>query len=300
MPNVVENICSMYADDTKVYGPARNLQECKSIQKDLDSLTSWAQKWQLKFNADKCKVLQLGNKNAKHLYCMKTNGNNAGTKLENSDVEKDLGVYVDNGLNFSKHVEIQVNKANRILGLIRRSYEYIDIETMKLLFTSLVRPHLEFANSVWSPRYVKDKVLIEGVLRRATKCVPGLSHLQYEDRLKKMKIPSMSFRRIRGDLIEVFKFMHNMYNCKNPFEISSNPTRGHNLKLQKHFCITSLRQKFFTNRVIGTWNMLEYETVNAGTVNTFKNHLDKVFKDYVYCASVSHPLVPLTLTSILI
>ena len=76
---------------------------------------------------------------------------------------------------------------------------------MKLLSNSLevVRPHLEFANSVWSPRFKKDKHLIEGVLRRATKCVPGLKQLKYEDRLKLMKLPSLHYRRVRGDLIGV-------------------------------------------------------------------------------------------------
>ena len=55
---------------------------------------------------------------------------------------------------------------------------------MKTLFSALVRPHLEFASSACSPRLEKDSKLIEGVLRSATKCVPGLSNLQYEERLK--------------------------------------------------------------------------------------------------------------------
>ena len=66
---------------------------------------------------------------------------------------------MDNELKLSKHVEAQVCKANRILGLIR-SYQYLDNETMRLLFTALVRPHFEFGN-VWSPRFQKDKKLIE-------------------------------------------------------------------------------------------------------------------------------------------
>ncbi|RUS69732.1 hypothetical protein EGW08_022508 [Elysia chlorotica] len=65
----------------------------------------------------------------------------------------------------------------------RRSYQFLDSESMRLLFTALVRPHLEFANVAWSPRFQKDKNLIEGVLRRAPKLVPRLTNLPYGDRL---------------------------------------------------------------------------------------------------------------------
>ena len=255
MPDVAKNICSMYADDTKLYGPIRNTKDHESLQNDLDKLVEWSNTWQLRFNEDKCKVLQLGNKNMHHKYDMKRK-DNTRVILESSEVEKDLGVHIDKDLKFSKHVEVQVNKANKILGLIRRSYEFLNGETMKMLFIALVRPHLEFANSVWSPRFEKDKILIEGVLRRATRCVPGMKDLNYTERLELLKIPSMSYRRIRGDLIEVFKFMNNMYKTKSPFELNKNGLRGHNFKLSKKSCNTKLRQDYFSNRVVDTWIIL--------------------------------------------
>ena len=90
---------------------------------------------------------------------------------------------------------------------------------MKLLFIGLIRPHLEFTVCA---KYEKDKQLIEGVLRRVTKCVPGLRHLEYEERLKTLRIPSMSYayRRICGDLIEVYKFTHSAYDSKSPLELN--------------------------------------------------------------------------------
>jgi hypothetical protein len=287
LPDVVNSLCSMYADDTKIYGTAETEDDSVIIQKDLDNLVDWADKWQLRFNADKCHTLQLGNKNKKYEYSMRKHDEVIRVKLESSELERDLGVNIDNELKFSKHVEVQVNKANRILGLIRRSYEYLDVETLRLLFIALVRPHLEFANCAWSPRYEKDKNLIEGVLRRATKCVPGLKHLDYESRLRTMKIPSMSYRRVRGDLIETYKFTHGFYNCKSPFDMyTQSTTRGHQYKIKKHFCRTNLRQGFFSNRVVDTWNYLDKTVVCAPTLNTFKNRLDAALKDYMYCPSV--------------
>lgn len=247
LPQVVSSLCSMYADDTKVYRKVDSDKHREQIQSDLNCLVEWADKWQLRFNADKCKVLHLGKKNPKFSYSMRQHGSDQTVSLQVTEVEKDLGVNIDKDLKFSKHIEIEVNKANRLLGLIRRSYEYLDAESMKLLFISLIRPHLEFCNAAWSPQSEKDKKLIEGVQRRATKVIPGLKNFDYEKRLEKMKLPSMSYRRLRGDLIEVFKYTHGLYMLEFSFlekEVRTN-TRGHNFKLKKHRCNTNQRQNFF-------------------------------------------------------
>ena len=74
-----------------------------------------------------------------------------GIKLERSEAEQDLGVFIEQDLSFDKHISVKVNKANFIAGLIPRSFEYIDCDSFKLLFTALVRPHLEYAQATWSP-----------------------------------------------------------------------------------------------------------------------------------------------------
>ena len=89
-----------------------------------------------------------------------------------------------------------VNKANSVLGAIRRSFEYLDKDTFKKLYTALVRPHLEYANAVWNPSKKKDITTLEKVQRRATKIVPGLGDKSYENRLKDLKLPTMTCRRI--------------------------------------------------------------------------------------------------------
>ena len=102
-------------------------------------------------------------------------------------------------LRFSQHNETRANKANRLLGLRSWSYEHLDAESMTLLFVALVRPHLKFGNVVWFPRLEKDKKLVEGVQPRATKIIPVLKDLTYEQRFEKMKLPSMCYRRLRGE-----------------------------------------------------------------------------------------------------
>ena len=108
----------------------------------------------------------------------------ASVTLEVTECEKDLGVNVDPELKFSKHIEIQVNKADNILGMLRRSYTYLDADTLKRRFAVLVRPHFEYSNVAWSPCLIKNKKLIVGVQQQATKLVPEFKDLPYEDKLK--------------------------------------------------------------------------------------------------------------------
>ena len=114
-------------------------------------------------------------------------------------------------MEFEKHMQQKINKANSLMGFIRRTMEYMDIENFKLLFTALVRPHLEYANAVWSPALKKHTIAIENVQRRATKCIPGLSHIPYPERLRRIGIPTLLYRRYRGDMIETFKIMTGKY-----------------------------------------------------------------------------------------
>ncbi|XP_076061638.1 uncharacterized protein LOC143037386 [Oratosquilla oratoria] len=125
-------------------------------------------------------------------------------------VEKDLGVVVDDELNFSRHLS-EINVANRMVGLIRRTFTTMDESMFKNLFVSLVRPHLEYANQVWCPYKKRDIAAVEAVQRRATKMVPGLRTLTYPERLKKLGLPTLTYRRSRGGMIETFRIITGVY-----------------------------------------------------------------------------------------
>ena len=118
---------------------------------------------------------------------------------------------MDNSLKFSVHAARAASKANQILGLIRRSFVHLDIPLMRQLYISMVRPHLEYGNVIWHPQFKKDKEILENVQHRATRLVPSLSKYSYEERLRQMELPSLSHRRLRGDLIETFKYLHGIY-----------------------------------------------------------------------------------------
>lgn len=185
-------------------------------------------------------------------------------------------------LTFEQHVAQTVNKANKMVGLIKRNFRNMGKHTFVMLFKSLVRSHLEYGQNVWSPYKIKHINLLEGVQRRATKLLPNLKHLPYSGRLKRLNLPTLVYRRHRGDMIETFKILHGIYEnqCFPQLpRVSYSATRGHNFKLFKNRSAKSVRQHFFTLRIVDTWNSLPYEVVNAPTVNVFKNRLDRHWKN---------------------
>ena len=106
--------------------------------------------------------------------------------------------------------------------------------------------------------------------------------MTYEDRLKKLKLPSLAFCRFRGDLIETYKFTHGVYKVSDQmFNIgTTDKTRGHSFKLEKKRCNTSQRQHFFNQRIIEHWNGLPAEIVEAKSLNSFKEKVDNHFCAY--------------------
>ena len=140
---------------------------------------------------------------------------------------KDLGTIVDNHLNFSSHIAEKVNKANQIMGLIRRTFVFLDKHNFNLLYKNLVRPHIEYGNIVWSPFRKAEINLIENVQRRATRFIPEINKLDYQERLEKLDQPTLAYRRFRGLIIETYKILRNLYdaNCTNSlFELKESNT----------------------------------------------------------------------------
>ena len=152
------------------------------------------------------------------------------------------------------------------MGLIRRTITYLDEYNFKLLFVSLVRPHIEYGNSIWSPLLKRDIKLIENVQRRATKYIPSLKHLEYQERLKKVNLPTLQYRRFRGDMIETYKILHDIYDndCTSGlFELKWSNTRGHKYALKIRKSNSNLRKHFFTFRIAAVWYSLPCNVVEA-------------------------------------
>ena len=200
----VSNNVIPFADDTKLYSGVESLEDCHNLQEDINKLINWSEKWMMMFNTEKCKVLHFGHNNKQQHYFMKH------SKLSTTKEQKDLGVLITDNL---KPSSAAVNKTMSALRWSKRSFNYLDIESFRILYKTYIRPNLVFVIHAWSPYLAKDVKVMEMIQRQATKMVPALRYLQYEDRLN-TGIYSWPASRLRGDMIETFKLLHG-YTCTN-------------------------------------------------------------------------------------
>lgn len=207
------------------------------------------------------------------------------TPITKVDMEKDLGVIIDNSLNFTDHINSKVSKANQLLGLIFKTFTYMDKEMFLNLYKSLVRPQLEYATSIWFPLYKKDTISIENVQRRATKLVTALRDLNYSERLKALGLPSLEYRRDRADMVQVYKILNDidLIDKNRLFTLATyTATRGHSFKLLKKRTRLKLRSNYFSNRIVQMWNDLPDQVVMAPSLNIFKSRLNSSWHGHPY------------------
>ena len=162
LPKRVDSTMLIFADDIKIYGRADLPGDEDKLQEDLNAMVERSKQWQLPFHPDKAKVNHVGKRRAQ---CIRYSlGNEPEAPLTNIVTEeKDLGMKFDSSLKFEVHIAGKVKKANRTLGIIRKTLRFLNDETLKLLLCSMMRPHLEYASSLWSPRLVKLTTMVENV-----------------------------------------------------------------------------------------------------------------------------------------
>jgi len=178
MPDQVESFMKLFADDAKIFKAIESFDDISLIQDDLNKLLLWSDRWQLPLNLSKCKGIHYGKKNPNHNYTL----GNQPLNIDNE--EMDVGVLFDPTLKFSNHISKMISKGNQRVGLIKRTFSRLNINSFKLLYKSLVRPILEYCSVIWFPLNKTDAVEIEKVQRRATKLVSGIREKDYTDRLK--------------------------------------------------------------------------------------------------------------------
>ncbi|GAB0187664.1 mitochondrial enolase superfamily member 1 [Grus japonensis] len=197
----IECTLSKFADDTKLCGVVDALEGRDAIQSDLDRLKRLGEEW-----------------------------------IESSPEEKDLGVLIDEKLSMSRQCALAAQKANRVLGCIRRGVTSRLREVILPLYSALVRPHLEYCVQLWGPQYRRDIELLERVQRRAMKLIRGMEHLSYEDRLRELGLFSLEKRWLQGDLIAAFQYLKGAYRKDGEglfIRECSDRTRGNGFKLKE-------------------------------------------------------------------
>ena len=257
--NVTGSVLSKFADDTKWAMVVEDETDRKVFQQGLNALKSWSEEWQMLFNVDKCKVIHAGAKNHGYKYEM------GDGELDEVDFEKDVGVLIHRNLRPSLQCAKAAKRANSVLGQLTRAVSYRDKETFMSLYTTYVRPHLEYAVQAWCPWTLGDKDILENVQRRAAAMVTNLRGKTYVERLAEMGMTTLENRRRRGDLIQMFRVMAGkdrvepstwfLPSQNREGAMSTRLTSGC-LNVERKEGRTEIRKNFWSVRVVDTWNTL--------------------------------------------
>ena len=158
----------IYADDMKIFKKIDDLTDCALLQSDIKEFDRWCSKKNLYLNAEKCQ--------SKIVFEYSIDN----TVLCDVDSVRDLGVSFDTNLTFNRHIDLICTKASSLFGFIKIwAKEFNNPLVTKTLFTTIVRPHLEYASQVWSPYYRVHIDRIEKIQKRFVRF--ALNHLNWSD-----------------------------------------------------------------------------------------------------------------------
>ena len=284
--DIVENITSgikLFADDTSLFITIDNNIDVATIQlnNDLGHIKTWADQWLVNFNAQKTKSLYVSLKknvnydNLPPLYF-------DGQILENVDSHKHLGLELNSSLTWNNHIVNISTTANKKLNLLAHLKHLVDRQTLLTMYTSFIRPSLEYANVIWCNCTDTECDFLEGIQRRAARIITGgtisvSSKLLYEE----LAIETLKARRNRNVLQMFHKIVYDqapIYLAEMKPETTAQ-RQAYNLRKTSNFTIPRCRlkkyQKSFLPHAVNLWNALSDEIKTTSDYNTFKNHLEK-------------------------
>ena len=277
-----------FCKETKVYAFADDLKLISSNADELQAairiVENWANSWSLEIQPAK----------SEHLSITATRSSTSSTKtfylnqlpIPQRENVRDLGLILSKSLKWSKHVSTIAAKASITSFTILRAFQNSDIHTLLTLYKTHVRPQLEYETSIWNPNLIRDKTCVERVQKRFTKRLLQRNNIKfysYSDRLEILGLDSLEARRVKLDIILMYKLVNNLidvdYNqlFNDSFPPHTYNLRGHPNKLHlPKYSGSTIRHNFFSNRILNIWNKLPGDLINSTNLQIFKSKLQKL------------------------
>ena len=201
----------LYADDVLLYcGISQPKEDLLTVQSDIDELEKWSEEQLLQMNPSKCKYMIISRKH-KPISNEGILLRLGGTTLGEVESFKYLGILLHKHLTWTEHISGICSKVKQILGLIyRQFYNNSSCATLKRLYLSLVRPHLEYACQLWDPYTQNDINKLESVQKFALKLISHCWDAGYEELTRLLNVPMLSKRRLHLKLAQVYKIVHGL------------------------------------------------------------------------------------------
>lgn len=262
----------LYADDLLLFRPISTSADYVALQKDISELEPWTVNNSLQFNTAKCNYMVITRRRCPTLPLNPLILN--GVTLKQVDMFKYLGLLITSDLSWSRHIDSICSRAKRILGMLYRQYYHnVDCNTMRCLYLSLVRPHLEYGCSVWDPHTQKDIQALERVQKFACKMATQNWNAGCDELNDLVNLPSLQHRRLQLKLCQLYKIIHGLSYFPDdifiPRQNFSNRS-SNNKSLLQPFAHTNAFLFSFVPHTIRTWNSLSTSQVNAVSLSSFK------------------------------
>jgi hypothetical protein len=246
--------------------------DAKTLQKDLDTMQQWEAEWLMEFNPNKCEVITITNKRSHINYPY----NIHGKELKHVQHAKYLGLTFSNNLSWNKHIDNVTKKANATCAFLRRNINSCSRQVKAQCYTTLVRPNLEYAATVWDP-YTKFNInKLEKCQRRAARFVIGdySRESSVTSMLKELKWPTLQQRRTNTKMVMMYRIVHHLIVI--PSQMYLTPARGHHQKFQIPFSRIQSHQNSYFTSAIRTGNNLPAVLISVPTLEAFKVELAHV------------------------
>ena len=281
---IEHSFLSSFADDTRIMKEIKNVTDIQQLQSDLNSSIKWSKANNMKLHTNKFEYLCHATRSSKLLrelpfteqfYEYSTNDGNTITPTL---MVRDLGINIVPELSWSPHINIICDSARKVAGWCLSVFSDRSINTMLILYKSLVRSKVEYLCPLWDPEKMEDIVTLERIQRSFTSRITSIAHLDYYERLKKLKLMSLQRRRERYTIIMVYKILHNV--CPNDIglEFIHSERRGIQAKIPKmtkeaKMKNQSLYDASFAVRGPKLWNRIPAKITMKPTFESFKSSL---------------------------
>jgi hypothetical protein len=276
LPNcIMHSKIRLFADDCVIYRDIASKEDADLLQDDLTRVQQWEQQWLMKFNVDKCNVMHFSHaRNNTHYDYLLHN-----TPLSSVSETKYLGVTITSDLSWRSHITKTVAGASKTLNFVNRNLRLASTDTKLTAFTSLIRPKLEYAASVWDPHHKNHVHSLERVQNRAIRS--ALSNWDRGSSITNMrsqlKLNTLEHRRNVSRLTLFYKCMNSHVSIKIPFSANTRPSRKNNRNFKVPFAKKDCLKYSFFIRAVTEWNQLPQNIVNSETINRFKSAVNQYY-----------------------
>jgi Reverse transcriptase (RNA-dependent DNA polymerase) len=270
LPDKIKSKCRLFADDSLLHRKISTESDRIALQKDLDEVVDWCNKWQMKLNLDKCEHMHVSSKRVPNQGHYTLSNHSLATVSS----YKYLGLHITNELNWNQHINSVINKANKVLYVTKLALGRSSTAVKVAAYKTIVRPLVEYSSSVWDPHQSGQINSVEMIQRKGARfCLNRYNQTDsVTAMIEELSWNSLAMRR-QAARLSVFNKVYNNEDCLQDLssQIIKAPCErlrhAHAFRVQSLTCHKNVGHYSFLPRSIREWNSLPQNFLNQQVLN---------------------------------